>query len=266
MSKRTEYRRRRAAGLTRPMRKNYPNEKFFETWTAELAWMIGLIWSDGCLYGNTIEISSKDFQLIDLIMSLTDGHYALKNKGIHLRVHFSSKVIAERLRTIGLMEKKSLTIGWPHMPIEYESDFMRGLIDGDGSILLHKRRTGQQVADLLVQLVTASPYLKDGIKGWFNRQQISYSLSFRNSYNGLWKFSITKQSSLRKLYGLLYPVDDIVCLHRKYAPYNQWIQTPRVRSGRPRYIDAPLHPHTTETRLQKRDEVIAETGQLRLFE
>lgn len=82
MSARTLARRRKAAGLTKPINTNPFNEKFFDTWTDEMAWLLGLIWSDGCLYGNTIDISTKDFQLAELVLAVIDGGtYALKNTG-----------------------------------------------------------------------------------------------------------------------------------------------------------------------------------------
>lgn len=232
MSKRTLHRRKKAAGLVFPPTPNYPDLNFFSSWSSELAWMIGLIWSDGCLSGNTVEICSKDFQLIDLVMSLTGGRYGLKNQGQHLRITFTSKEITNFLRSVGLTERKSLTVEWPKMPTEYMGDFMRGLIDGDGSVLIREDRPGQQVPDLVVQLVTASQNLRSGIAQWFDNQNIRYGLSYRDMGNGLWKFSVRHQESLRTLYRLLYPSDHVVCLHRKYNPYSVWMDTPRIRSGR----------------------------------
>lgn len=233
------HRRRKAAGLVVPPNRNPINDSLFESWSDNLAWLVGLIWSDGCLYGNTIEISSKDLQLIDLVISiLGGGNYGLKNRGRHIRVHFSSPRAASFLRAIGLSEHKSLTITWPDVPDEYSGHFMRGLIDGDGSVLLRQHRVGQQAPDLTVQLVTASEHLKDSIGAWFAQREVVYSLNVRThpdnpTWHPLWRFTITRHESLRHLFTLLYPSSDVACLHRKHSPYRQWMDTPRHRAGRP---------------------------------
>lgn len=238
MSKNTLYRRRRAAGLTKPIVPASFNHEFFDSWSDEMAWMLGLIWSDGCLFGNTVEISSKDFQLIDLAMAVIGGgSYRLKNNGQHVRMYFTSPHTAARLRAIGLTEHKSLTIQWPNVSPDYEGAFMRGLIDGDGSVLSYQYRSGQQVPDLHVQLVTASPFLRDGIAAWFDREEMRFSLSGRDyperpNWHTLWKFSVNHQTSLKKLHGLLYPEECVPCLHRKRIPFDDWMTTPRARSGR----------------------------------
>jgi hypothetical protein len=245
MSERTLARRRKAAGLSKPQFAYSLDETFFDTWNDYSAWMLGLIWSDGCLFRNTIEICSKDLQLLELVMALIGGgQYALKNGGRHIRVYFTSAHIAAQLRAVGLTEKKSLTIGWPAIPEEWEPAFMRGLIDGDGSVLERHDRPGQRVPDIQVQLVTASPSLRDGITNWLLKHGITYSLSVREhrdkpQWHPLWRFSVVRQSSLRQLYHLLYSYEDVVCLHRKHAPFQRWMETERSPAGRPRMAASP---------------------------
>ena len=234
----TIYRRRKDAGLAQSRRAPPRNEAIVDHWTDELAWLVGLIWSDGYLYpkGNTVEISSKDMQLIDLVMSLLscDG-FALKNRGRHVRVTFASPHIAQFLRDIGLTTPKSLTIGWPSMPDGLSGAFMRGLTDGDGSVALTQNRQGQQVPDLTVQLVTGSPTLAEGIRAWFDRHDIRASHRVRTAaraeWHDLYAFVIHEQASLKRLHGLLYPHKDVPCLHRKRVPFDQWLATPRASSG-----------------------------------
>ena len=239
MSFRTQYRRKRAAGLTHPKIKAPFNECFFDEWSDSMAWLVGLIWSDGCLYGNAIEICSKDLQLLELVMALMEGgYYALKNQGRHIRVVFSSRYTCDRLRVIGLTPRKSLTVDWPiGIPAEYEGAFMRGLIDGDGSVLLRQTRVNQRAPDLNVQLVTASTNLRDGISLWCQKNTIQFSLGEQvhldqPSWHSLWRFGVSQQEALRHLYLILYPSEDVACLHRKRIPFDVWMDTPRFPSGR----------------------------------
>lgn len=238
MSRRTMYRRKREAGLTKPQQQYYVNEGIVDEWSDALAWIVGIIWSDGNLSGNTIEVCSKDFQLVDLLLSLVGGIYRPKNDGRHVRVYFTSRKVAQFLRDIGLTERKSLTVRWPTMPQEFEGSFMRGLIDGDGSVRTSMKRPGQQAPDLSIDVVTASDALKDGIGEWLTRNDIAHSWQLRTyppeqGWNPLWRVIVRRQDSLRRLFPLLYIAPDAPCLHRKYAPYALWIDTPRGRAGRP---------------------------------
>lgn len=233
MSLRTQYRRRRALGLTHPANPIPIPEDFFSNWSDELAWLLGLIWSDGHLLGNNIEICSKDLQLIDLILALVEGsRYGLKNQGRHIKATLWSIPFIRFLRSLGLTPRKSLTIIWPNIPEAYTGAFMRGLIDGDGSVFLTCSRPSQKVADLHVQFVTASPFLKDGVSQWLSRNTINYSLSEarnikRPNYAPIWRFSVNQIASLRCLYWILYPHENVPCLHRKRIPYMLWMETPR---------------------------------------
>lgn len=238
MSKRTRFRRRRAAGLTRPDGFYAFNEEFFFRWSDELAWVLGLIWSDGCLFGNTVEICSKDSQIVELVAALIDqpNGIRLKNGGGALRVVFTSCAVAAFLRSLGLTEAKSFTAPWPELPPRLEGHFLRGLLDGDGSVLLNQRRPGQQVPDLSVQWCGAAPLLLAGITSYLSANQIRFSAGWQERNGralGLWKITVQQQDSLRRLYGLMYPHQDVPTLSRKAAGYLVWMETPRVRPGRP---------------------------------
>lgn len=225
------FRRRREAGLCRPVKIYTFNEDFFGRWSADLAWVLGLIWSDGNLKGNSIDIASKDRDLLETVASLI-GHNigpVGKNRGRHHRLHFSSPTMATWLRDLGLHENKSLTVTWPSIPAVFEGDFLRGVIDGDGHIGLRTFRPGQQVADLKAYIYTASPEFRDGIMDCLGRHGISCASHRTN----IWCIQVFRQAALRSLYSLIYHHDDVPCLKRKYTPFHQWFTTPRARPGRP---------------------------------
>ncbi|MGW5879811.1 LAGLIDADG family homing endonuclease [Nocardiopsis terrae] len=234
MSNRTEFRRRAEAGQTQPVF-HYPwNDTFFDDWSDSMAWVVGLIWSDGCLTKNMVEVCSKDSVLIEMIEGLIEQPHGmrLKNGGRHLRINFSSKHAADRLRDMGLTEAKSYTIGWPvDMPEEYSGAFVRGLLDGDGCMYLHLNRKGQQTHDLRVELVSASEALVGGMTAWLDRHEIRHSVTPRR--NSVFKVLVTQQAALRRLHGLLYPNEGVCCLFRKRINFDLWMTQPRARTGRP---------------------------------
>lgn len=114
------------------------------------AYILGLIWSDGNLSRNCIEICLKkdDEQILKDISNYVYGKEILsyrkptirnfKNKyylsATQARFRITSKEITDKLRKIGLIENKSLICRFPKIQDKYISDFIRGLLDGDGSI------------------------------------------------------------------------------------------------------------------------------------
>lgn len=237
MSLRTKYRRRAAKGETQPVFRYPFNEEFFFTWSDPLAWLLGIIWTDGYLYGkgNSVEISSIDFDLMEMIESLIEQQDGIrpKNKGRAWRIVFSSPRVIEFLMGLGLTTRKSKTIEWPTgLPAEYEPAFVRGVIDGDGWISLNKKRPGQQAPDLAIGICGASIAFRDALTQWFAKHSIRYSVGV--SHGIVWRINISAQASLRAMYPLLYPAGDgTFALIRKHAKYLAWLEIPRIRSGRP---------------------------------
>lgn len=231
MSKRTLARRRKEQGLSRPA--YYPfNEAFFHTWSDDLAWLLGVIWSDGCLKGDGIEIVSKDRDLIEAVVTLIGQEDGVKKRkdAQAWYVFFTSRNVADWLRSLGLTGAKSFTATFPSLPPECEAAFVRGLIDGDGGVHLSSRRPGQQVADLRVRLVGASPFIRDGFCRWLAQYGIAYTAS--HSHDRVWQVIVTRHESLRALYRLLYPAPGVSALARKRRPFDLWMATPRARPGR----------------------------------
>jgi hypothetical protein len=232
MSARTHARRKKEAGLVKPILRWRPfNEAFFDVWTDDLAWLLGLIWSDGCLMGNMVEICSKDRDLLETvagILEMDDAAIQLKNRGTAYRIRFTSQRVAQILRGLGLVERKSLVANWPPMQEEYRSAFVRGLFDGDGSASLRQKRPGQQAPDLRVYFCGAAPCVRDGLHSWLNEHKIRFSVG-RNA--NVWQICICEHASLKALYLLLYPGEQVSRLQRKKSNYDVWLATPRARSS-----------------------------------
>lgn len=233
MSIRTLARRKKEAGLV--TFRTYPfNEDFFQTWGDAQAWIMGLIWSDGCLFRNSIEICSKDRDLLEIVAELIGQEEGVrsKNNGTAWRIVFTSKQTTNFLRSLGLSERKSHTANWPEIPSPYQASFVRGILDGDGSVLTRNSRPGQQVADIEVQFVGAAPQVRDGLFAWLTHHDIHASRGI--SHHTVWRINISAHKSLRILYSLLYPDAAVPCLRRKRAPFDLWLSTPRPRLGRPK--------------------------------
>lgn len=140
------------------------NEKYFDVIDCEeKAYQLGFLYADGAISStnNTIEISlqSKDYNhLVKLKCSLgfeEDKH--IFKDDIRCRLSFGNKHLKESLIKLGCTEKKSLTLNFPteeQVPNKYLYDFIRGYVDGDGSVMIGKNHLGKYVKPRLSILGT----------------------------------------------------------------------------------------------------------------
>ncbi|HEV8666286.1 MAG TPA: hypothetical protein VN665_00355 [Candidatus Paceibacterota bacterium] len=118
-----------------------PKESISTEWSANLAYAIGLLTTDGSLSkdGRHIILVSKDKEqlqtfikalVIKVPISLTRSGYTGKTT---TRIQFSNISFYQFLLTAGLYPNKTKTIGELNIPSKYFFDFLRGSFDGDGS-------------------------------------------------------------------------------------------------------------------------------------
>jgi hypothetical protein len=133
-------------------------------WSSKLAYAIGLLTTDGNLSkdGRHIDFTSKDIELINLLkkcLSLknkigykTSGY----SKRLYPRIQFGDVKLYNFLKHIGLTPNKSKTLNELHIPSRYMADFLRGLIDGDGSIIRYKDKIYPNSERLYTAFTSAS--------------------------------------------------------------------------------------------------------------
>lgn len=210
----------------------------FDVLDEDAAWLLGLIWSDGCLRGRNVSISSIDRDLLEVaqrIMGMTNGLYQRSNPAAW-SLQFTSRHLSNRLREYGLVEAKSLIVQWPiGLSDELRWAFIRGVLDGDGCVYLRKSRPGQQAVDCRVDWTSGSHEFALSLMRHLNELGVPAHLSERVNPWGTstWRVIVIKQSSLRALYTGMYPSDEVPKLDRKHDLFKRWFDTPRVRVGRP---------------------------------
>lgn len=117
-----------------------PRKYISTEWSANLAYCVGLIASDGSLSkdGRHIALISKDIEQIDNFkkcLGITleprldfSGH---SKDGVY-KLQFGSVLFYQFLVSIGLTFAKTKTIATLDIPDEFFFDFLRGDLDGDG--------------------------------------------------------------------------------------------------------------------------------------
>ena len=120
-------------------RKYHINQDYFKTWSHNMAYILGLWWADGCIYGGKmfdITMHNKDKYILKKVaeeLQFEGKLYDYVDRQA-ARINFSCVVIYKDLIALGGSERKSMTIGFPEVPEEYLPDFIRGYFDGDGCI------------------------------------------------------------------------------------------------------------------------------------
>ena len=112
------------------------------TWTEELAYAVGLAATDGNLSGDRrhLTFDSKDPDLVELFLSCVGrpiryGPRKTRTGGIAYRAAFSDVELYRWFLSIGLTPAKSLTLGGIDVPDAFLLPVVRGLLDGDGSVV-----------------------------------------------------------------------------------------------------------------------------------
>ncbi|WP_088103124.1 LAGLIDADG family homing endonuclease [Halalkalibacter urbisdiaboli] len=125
------------------------------TWNKNIAYLIGIVATDGTLRKdrNQIKITSKSKRyltdlLYKIIIEFTGrdqdvNEVTAKFQGkeyTHYQLQFTSTPLYQFCLEIGLEPNKTYNLNKLAIPDEYFGDFLRGVIDGDGNYNLDKRR------------------------------------------------------------------------------------------------------------------------------
>ena len=118
-------------------RKHKVNEDFFKVWTHEMAWVLGMFVTDGCVNNkiHSISFTQKDERILHLIANFMEADYVLAPNASTRSTPtllINSEEIKKDLENLGIGPNKSLTVPFPDVPEEFLPSFVRGVIDGDG--------------------------------------------------------------------------------------------------------------------------------------
>ena len=119
------------------------NEHFFSKWSSEMAYVLGLIATDGCISkSGTVSLCINDKDLLEKVKTTMGSSHAIKSyayqEGLYI-FNFAREKLVTDLNSLGIFTKKSLNIKFPDVPDAFLVDFIRGVFDGDGSVFFEKR-------------------------------------------------------------------------------------------------------------------------------
>ena len=205
------------------------NQDFFKIWTPKMAWVLGLLFTDGYFHepSNTVRLAlhPQDTDTLEKVRALI-GPY-LK---IHTRPQFYDRTqniaslsfgnakMADDFRSHGLRQAKSKTMQFPDMPPECVRHFIRGCWDGDGSMSgggAHYTCASEPFIDRIALELFEAGIARDKIKMSYGEQVIRlvekygdgpypYRVHERSKQKGSFDIHVAAQANLARLYQYFY--------------------------------------------------------------
>ena len=146
--------------------KRTKNEKYFKTWSIEMAYFLGFICADGHLATHrnmlSIQLHTKDKYILENFKKFLnyDGNIYLRTDLPSANLWIISKEITQDLMNFGLTRHKSQELKWiEQTPDQYVSHFVRGYFDGDGHVGLAQAHNPNN-KKLIIKLVSTLPFIE----------------------------------------------------------------------------------------------------------
>lgn len=222
------------------------NQNFFQSWSSQMAYVLGFIFADGAIEDVqkssrtcyiSIITSKKDLNILEQIKTAMSSSHNLYKRRPRIEgfpgqkfyksaerfvFRIGSKIIYNDLLSLGVTPRKSLTISFPNIPLEFLSHFIRGYFDGDGCLHLIKGKYPRLIFTsgsnkFLEGLSEALTFvLQIPKKATYSQLQESGNLCYHLHYN-------TKFSS--KILEFMYKdLGKAPYLKRKFAIYQKYLQ------------------------------------------
>ena len=206
-----------------------PKGKVKIEWSANFAYAIGLIATDGCVSkdGRHVEFTSID---IDQITNLKyclgiSVRTTMKSNGRGswaYRLQWSDIPFVVFLDSIGIFPAKSLIMSEVKIPEQYFFDFLRGCMDGDGSSYGYWDKRWKSSYMFYIEVSSASLKFIDWLKYCIKSMSgVVGHVTRSRGHNVCYQLKYSKHEAV-KLYNKMYS-DNCICLARKKLKINGFL-------------------------------------------
>ncbi|MEK7535051.1 MAG: hypothetical protein AAB563_01445 [Patescibacteria group bacterium] len=207
------------------------------TWSAELAYAIGLIVTDGCLSNDNrhMNLTSKDVEQIQTFARLLNlkNKVGKKSSGSQVEkkyfsLQFGDVRFYDFLLSVGLTPRKSKTMGSIKVPEQYFRDFLRGHFDGDGCSHSYFDPVWEKSFRLYLSFISASKKHLIWLKKEILKSNDVRGNVIRSGKNGgMYLLRFAKYDSM-KLFDFIYYEPELPCLTRKRLKFAEAVATARL--------------------------------------
>jgi hypothetical protein len=227
-------------GVERAKNNRTSNIHYFDTWTPNMAYILGFLFADGSIDERkckvTINLAAKDTAVLEFIKkelkfkgeikvrkSWVDKKGRRRGPGASLTV--CSMVMAKSLERLGMHPRKTYNDDpYPEIPDEMFPHFARGNLDGDGSISICKTNGACSIA-----FTGPLPFI-EGLKAQMIRltdvadRTISEKVGKGATISGIHWGSLRDLTILNDF--LFPPGGYDFCLERKRNKLKEWLKIP----------------------------------------
>lgn len=222
------------------------NEGFFSKWSNEMAYVLGLIYTDGnidpgilndptrktTLRIGRLTFAQKEKELVEKFLNLIGSNskilyrrrekYENTTAGELYYFHINSDKFYEQLTKLGLTPNKSLSMKFPEIPDEYIRHFIRGCWDGDGTVYTEKRN-----GELRTSFVCGSLEFIEVLKKHLNKQGLTevtlYEDKRSKKGNISYYFRYGTKDSIKLFHYLYDEVPESQYLKRKFEIFKNYL-------------------------------------------
>lgn len=213
------------------------NENYFHVIDSyEKAYWLGFIYTDGYITQKTnrfgIELNIKDMSHLQNFLDCIESNQKIRtrireNKFNNKKKEFlescsfviNNKKLHDSLYNLGVLPNKSKILEFPSedkLNKKYQLDFIRGLIDGDGSVGLFNTSNGFKKPH--ISFISASEIFIKQVQDVLNSFDIKMNITITNG--SLFRLMSEKQETVFKLLDLLYKnSNEKTRLKRKFQQY-----------------------------------------------
>lgn len=202
------------------------------------AYWLGFLYADGNVHldkkkHHKIELTLKESDLThlekfrDFISSSNKIAYRKKAKAY--RISFCNDSIGKDLISLGCFIKKSNILKFPtieQVPKELQKHFVRGYLDGDGSIVIYKRNDGLALTTCLL----GTKEFLEGVKSNLNLPDNKLTVTNKGSLANCFTLQYANYHSV-KILEYLYK-ESTIYLERKYNKYLEAMKLFKEKSER----------------------------------
>lgn len=200
-------------------------------WSENLAYAIGLIATDGYLSVNglLVDLTSKDREQLEnyskcLGVKFKIGSKCNSNGDKSLRIQFKNRLFYNFLLSIGLTNKKSLTMGKLKIPDKYFFDFLRGCFDGDGCTYSYWDPRWRSSFMFYLEFSSGSRIFVDWLRRQINKKLIARGhVTVTKKKNPNYQLKYAKKEAL-EIINRMYYNRHVVCLSRKWEKIKKTLE------------------------------------------
>lgn len=123
--------------------KYFVDERFFNNWTSQMAYVLGFTFADGNIYITTLgwDVQKRDLEILTKIKKALDATYPISlQRGSSYRFRISNQMLIEGAIRLGLFPKKNFRSTLPKIPTNLFRHFLRGYLDGDGWVVIRQSK------------------------------------------------------------------------------------------------------------------------------